>query len=136
MRLLGLLLDRLSNDLLSLSLDLGASFVIVGQVTSLAHAHRVQESIGVLTVESVLISPELSVAGGAHVFSVMLPKGMRALGDGHDVGFLDIVAVIAAYGRLLMLELFEGFFFWFDWLFLDRENFFLFIDKLLLDEVL
>jgi hypothetical protein len=89
-----------------------------------------------LTVESVLIAPELSVAGGAHVLCVMLSQGVRALGDGHDVGFLDIVAVIAAYGRLLRQELFEGFIFRFDWLFLDRENFFLFIHKLLLDEVL
>jgi hypothetical protein len=101
MRLLGLLLDRLSNDLLGLSLDLGASLVIVGQVASLTHAHRVQKSIGMLTVESILVAPELSVARGAHVFSVMLSQGMRALGDGHDVSFLDIIAVIAAYGRLL-----------------------------------
>ena len=59
---LSLFLERLGLDLLSLSLDLGASLVVVGEVASLAHAHGVEQSVGVLTVERVLVAPELPVA--------------------------------------------------------------------------
>jgi hypothetical protein len=51
----------------------------------------------------------------------VLSKGVRALGDGHDIGFLNFIAVIAALGGLLWLDFFEGFFLGFDWLLLERE---------------
>jgi hypothetical protein len=90
----------------------------------------------VLTVESVLVAPELTVARRAHVLGIMLSGGVRALGDGHDVSFLNVVTVIATVGRLLWLDLLESFFLGLDWLLLEREFLLLFLDKLLLDEVL
>lgn len=75
-------------DLLGLSLDLGSSFVIVRQIASLAHTHRVEKTIVMLTFPSVLISSEFSVARWAHILSVMLSHGMRALSNHHDCGSL------------------------------------------------
>lgn len=77
--------------MLSLSLDLGSSLVVVTQVASLAHAHGVEQSVLVLTFSGVLVSAELSIARGAHVLSVVLSVGVRALGDGHHSSLLNFI---------------------------------------------
>jgi hypothetical protein len=66
----------------------------------------------------------------------VLSEGVGALGDGHDVGFLNVIDMVAAVRRLLWLDLLEGFFFGLDWLLLERGFLLLFLDKLLLDKVL
>ena len=57
--------------------------MIVGQVTSLTHAHRVELPVGVRTFGGILVPTKLSVTRGAHVFGVMLSVGMRALCNLH-----------------------------------------------------
>ena len=57
------------------------------------------------TVNSILISSELSVAWGAHVLSIVLSRCMRALGDPHHVAFrLRIIAIS------VILSFFVGFY--------------------------
>lgn len=97
-----------------------------------------------LTVEGVLITTELAVARGAHVFGVMLSVHVRAFGDGHHVGLLKIVSSsCAAMGLLLRIfNFFDGFFLDLDWFrdldLLSRDWLFLlsFLDELFLDEIL
>ena len=58
--------------LLLLSLHLGSLLMVVGEVASLAHALRVEKSVMVLTISSIVVSTKLSIAGGAHVLGVVL----------------------------------------------------------------
>jgi hypothetical protein len=41
--------------------------VIIGQVASLTHAHRVQQTVSVLAIPGILVTPVLPVAARAHV---------------------------------------------------------------------
>lgn len=58
--------------------------VVVAQIASLAHTHRVQESILMRTLERKLIATVLPVARGAHVLGIVFPHSVRALRDLHD----------------------------------------------------
>ena len=132
------LLKCLSLELLLLSLDLGSSLVVVAQVASLAHTHRVKKSVVMLAVKSILVSAELAVAGRTHVFGVVFTGGMRALSEGHYVRFLAFFTQLTAGGGLVVVGavlLRMEFDAWFTcWFF--AGNFFLFIDKFFLDEIL
>ena len=66
-----------------LAFRLGASLVVVGQVASLTHAHRVQLPVGVRALGGQLVPAVLPIAGRAHVLGVVLPVGVRTLGDLH-----------------------------------------------------
>jgi hypothetical protein len=59
--------------------------MIVTEITRLAHAHRVQESILVLAVPCILIAAKLSVARWAHVLGVVLTVDVRAFRDLHHL---------------------------------------------------
>ena len=74
----------------------------------MAHAHGVKQSISMRAVESVLVSPILSIARGAHVLGVMLSVDVWALGDGHHVGFLTFLITDRWF------FLFKGLFFGFE----------------------
>lgn len=71
-----------------LSLDLGATLMVVGEVASLAHAHRVEQSISVTALGRVLVATELAVAGRAHVLGVVLAVRVRTFSDLHRGGSL------------------------------------------------
>lgn len=66
-----------------LSLDLGSSLVVIGQIARLAHAHGVQLSVSMSTLGGVLISAVLSIARWTHVLGVVLAIGVRTLSDLH-----------------------------------------------------
>ena len=108
--LLGGLFEGFSLLLLSLSLDLGSSLVVIRQVAGLAHTHGVQKAVMMLTLPSILVSSELSVARRAHVFSVVLSVGVWALGDCHDSRSLIIIIarlfsnfMLIAFVRIMFL---------------------------------
>jgi len=80
--------------LLLLSLHLGSLLMVVGEVASLAHALGVEKSVMMLTISCVIISTELSIAGGAHVLGVVLSVWMWALSDLHNVVFSSTLLII------------------------------------------
>jgi membrane associated rhomboid family serine protease len=59
--------------------------VIVREVASLAHSHRVKQPFFVGAVPSILISPILSVAARAHVFGIMFSIYMGTFGNFHHL---------------------------------------------------
>jgi len=50
--------------------------VVIRQVTSLTHAHRIQQSIRVGTVPSILVSSILSIAARTHILKGYAYKGL------------------------------------------------------------
>jgi hypothetical protein len=68
--------------------------VVIGEVASLAHALGVKKSVMVLTVSSIVVSTELSIAGGAHVLGIVLSVWMWALSDLHNVVFNSTLFII------------------------------------------
>lgn len=44
--------------------------MIIGEITGLAHAHRIQKSILMGTVPGVLVSPVFTVAARAHILKL------------------------------------------------------------------
>ena len=140
---LGTLLGCLGLELLGLSLDLGSSLVVVWEVAGLAHAHGVEQSVGVLAVEGVLVTTELAVARGAHVLGVVLSVHVRAFGDSHHVWLLKVVSSnCTTMGVFLRNFFLDCVLLDLDWLryldLLDRGWLFLFsfLDELFLDEIL
>ena len=66
--------------------------MIVRKVASLTHALRVEQSVGVGTVVSILVPAELPVARATHVLGVVLAVHVRTLCDQHDVGLLGFLS--------------------------------------------
>ena len=48
----------------------------------MAHAHRVEEPIGVSALGCIYLTAKALIARGTHVFGIVLPIGMGAVGDG------------------------------------------------------
>ena len=48
--------------------------VIIGEITGLAHAHRIQKSILMGAVPGVLVSPVFTVAARAHILKLKVRK--------------------------------------------------------------
>ena len=61
------------------------SDVVIVQIATLAHSHRVKWPISVRAFSCKLISAVLSVARGAHVLGVVLSVHMRAGSDLHSI---------------------------------------------------
>ena len=109
-------------------LHLSSSLVIVTQVTGLAHANGVVESISVLAVPCKLVSTELSIARWTHVFSVVFSWGVWTLRNFHRV-----------FSWFHIFDWFDGSFSFFlidSWSLLQNTLLSLFVDKFFLNEVL
>jgi hypothetical protein len=69
--------------------------MIIAEITSLTHSHRVQLSIFVDAIPSILVAAILTVTGWAHVFCVVLALDVRAFWDFH--GLLKRVVLDKAF---------------------------------------
>jgi hypothetical protein len=82
-----LIFDFFGPLLLLLPLNLGASHMVIREIALLAQAHGVQQSVCVAAFRGVHLTTKTLVARSAHVFGIVLPVGVRTIGDAHAIVF-------------------------------------------------